>query len=185
MSHITPEYAALNRRLHDERPDYGTKGSRWSEHVQRIALMMNSTSILDYGCGKGSLAKSMPLPIREYDPAIPGKDGPPEPADLVVCTDVLEHVEPECVDDVLDHLQTLTLRCALLVVHTGPASKNLPDGRNAHVLQRGVQWWTQAINERFVIGQSQLVGPRSVFFLVRSRDEHERILAAEAAGPNP
>ena len=39
--------------------------------------------------------------IKEYDPAIPGKDSLPEPADIVVCSDVLEHIEPNYLLNVL------------------------------------------------------------------------------------
>lgn len=174
---ITPEYAALNAQLHTDRPDFGAKGSRWSEHVQKVALMMNSTSILDYGCGKGSLARSVSLPIREYDPGIPGKDADPAPADLVVCTDVLEHIEPYCMQDVLDHLKALTLRAGLFTIHCGPASKNLPDGRNAHVSQHPVPWWIDQLNRRFVIAHLQVISQYTMFVLVRSNAEHARIVA--------
>lgn len=79
--------------------------------------------------------------VREYDPAIPGKDARPEPADLVVCTDVLEHVEPECIQSVVDDIHDLTLKCVYLAIHTGPAIKTLQDGRNAHLIQEGPVIW--------------------------------------------
>lgn len=176
---FTPEYAALNRQMHEQRPDFGAKGSKWVEHVEQVALQMNSTSILDYGAGKGSLAAASKLPIREYDPAIPGKDADPAPADLVVCTDVLEHIEPICMPAVLDHLQALTLRVGFLTIHTGPASKSLPDGRNAHLSQHDYRWWIDQINRRFVIAQSQILGGFTIWMLVRSLAEDDRIRKAE------
>ena len=178
---FTPEYQALNRKLHASNPTFGGHGSKWAEHVQKVAQLMNSTSILDYGCGKGSLAMAVPLPIREYDPAVPGKDADPAPADLVVCTDVLEHIEPECLQEVLDHIASLTVRIAFFTIHCGAASKNLPDGRNAHLSQHSMQWWTEQINKRFVIAQSQIVGAHTLWILARDTDEHERIVKEATA----
>jgi cyclopropane fatty-acyl-phospholipid synthase-like methyltransferase len=76
-----------------------------------------------------------------YDPGIPDRAALPEPADFVVSTDVLEHVEPEKLDGVLKHIRELTKRQAYLNIHTGPANAKLPDGRNAHLIQQPAEWW--------------------------------------------
>lgn len=93
-------------------------------------------AVLDYGCGKGTLSR-----VTGYDPAIVGKDGLPEPHPVVVCLDVLEHVEPELMVSVLDHLQALAQEVVFIVIATGPAQKVLPDGRNAHLIQESAGWW--------------------------------------------
>jgi len=60
-------------------------------------------SHLDYSCGKETLANALPqFTVHGYDPAIPGLDIHPEPRDLFICTNVLEHVEPEFLDMVID-----------------------------------------------------------------------------------
>ena len=167
---ITPHYREMNRQLHVSNEHFGAGGAKWARQVEELARNVNTTSILDYGCGKGELALALPgLPIREYDPAISGKDEDPAPADIVACTDVLEHIEPECLPSVLDHLKALTLQYAVLTIHTGPASKSLPDGRNAHLCQRPVQWWVHEINERFEIVNLQTPKP-IIFMLVRKSD---------------
>jgi hypothetical protein len=79
--------------------------------------------------------------VFEYDPGIPGKDHLPKPADLVVCTDVLEHIEPELLDGVLRHLYLLAGRGAYLVIATRLARELLPDGRNAHLIVQEPPWW--------------------------------------------
>lgn len=48
----------------------------------------------------------------------------------VYMTGVLEHIEPECLEQVLDHLQRLTRKIALLNIVTRPANKVLADGHN-------------------------------------------------------
>lgn len=145
MTLITEHYARLNRQLHLERPDYGTSGEKWAEMVVKLANKMGTRSILDYGSGKGTLASALNLPISEYDPCIPGKEESPRKHDLVVCTDVLEHIEIECLNDVLDDLKRCTGHKAFLVVATRPAKKTLPDGRNTHLIQRSARWWLEQL----------------------------------------
>jgi 2-polyprenyl-3-methyl-5-hydroxy-6-metoxy-1,4-benzoquinol methylase len=130
-----------------------------------------SRSILDYGCGKGNLAVAMPdLAIREYDPAIAGKDGEPEPADLVICTDVLEHIEPNYLDDVLDHIRSVTAKFAFLNIATRPAVKTLPDGRNTHLIIRPQDWWRSRIEKFFEITEWAPDRDWEVAALVRPRE---------------
>lgn len=108
-------------------------------------------SILDYGSGKGLLKSGIngQRDVREYDPCIEGKDATPEPADLVVCTDVLEHIEPECTADVLKELRRLSLGCALFSIHLKPAKKFLADGRNAHINLKSPEWWVEQVEPLF------------------------------------
>jgi len=132
----------------------------------QIAQLLNTRDILDYGCGQRTLEQALGFPIRNYDPAIPGLDTPPEPADLVVCTDVLEHIEPECLDDVLDDLRRVTRKVGFFVIANRPAKKILPDGRNAHLIQEGIDWWRPRIAARFALHQIG-VQPDEHFFVVR------------------
>jgi hypothetical protein len=118
---ISPEYAALNRQLHEERLDYGSMGSKHADSVRGIAQVYDCRSLLDYGCGNQTLLEALRLPwARGYDPCVPGLDGTPEPADLVVCTDTLEHVEPECIEAVLDHIRSLSKRLLYVSISLRP-----------------------------------------------------------------
>jgi uncharacterized Rossmann fold enzyme len=150
---ISDEYRELNAKLHSDILGYGVGGGRHAKTVQKLCKSLKSTSVLDYGCGKGYLAKELPFPIWEYDPAIPGKDAAPRAADLVVCADVLEHIEPEKLDFVLDDLRRCTKKVGYFVVHTGPSSKILADGRNSHLIQQPKAWWEEKMGIYFQIGK--------------------------------
>jgi hypothetical protein len=156
---ISDEYRKLNRVLHEQNLFYGVGGGKHVDVVKKLAASLKSQSVLDYGCGKSMLAAGLDFPIWEYDPAIPGKDALPRPADLVVCTDVLEHIEPEHLSAVLMDLRRCTRRLGYFVIHTGPASKTLPDGRNTHLLQRDQQWWTAKLSRHFTVGKILAAGP--------------------------
>lgn len=155
---ISAEYVALNAQLHRENLAYGVGGGRHAETVQKLAATLKQPSILDYGCGKGYMAKALPWPIWEYDPAIPEKSESPRPADLVVCTDVLEHIEPEKLVFVLDDLRRCVKQLGFFVIHTGPAAKSLPDGRNTHLIQHGEEWWRKRLERFFTVGAIKRVG---------------------------
>ena len=124
-------------------------GAKHADTVLKLAKSVEAQSILDYGCGKGELAKALPFGICEYDPAITGKNMSPRPADLVVCTDVLEHIEPDRLQFVLADLARCVRKLGFFTIHTGPAQKVLADGRNAHLIQKPVAWWLTKFLDRF------------------------------------
>jgi len=149
---ITPEYAAQNRLMH-ETGTFGMSGGRWVQPVLALCEQLGTRDILDYGCGQRTLERFLGFPIANYDPCIPGLDAPPAPADIVVCTDVLEHVEPDCLDEVLDDLRRVTRVAGLFLIATRPAERVLADGRNAHLIQQPKSWWLPRLERRFRVSQ--------------------------------
>jgi len=143
----------LNAQLHRDNLHFGVGGGKHAPTVLNLATALKTTSILDYGCGKGYLAKALPFPIWEYDPAIPGKDAAPRPADIVICTDVLEHVEDGKVQYVLGDIRRCLQRTGYFVIHLGPAGKTYADGRNTHLTQRGQTWWEGKLGKFFDVAK--------------------------------
>lgn len=159
---ISDEYLEQQRTLHETRDDYGVASLAYAEQVaQWLARFQRDpftyVTLLDYGCGKGRLARrleqaslSYRLKITNYDPAVPTFEVRPEGKfDAVTCIDVLEHIEPGCLDAVLADIRDLTGGAAFLTIHCGPAVKTLPDGRNAHLIQRSPWWWLRKLMEYF------------------------------------
>ncbi len=177
MPLITPDYARENARLHSVDPKFGAEGYLWAYHVAGIALVHECKTILDYGCGKGTLGTVLrdvmfehehlsggvqfAFGVREYDPGIPGKDARPSPADLVASLDVLEHIEPDCVDDVLGDLARLSIEKLFVVISTKPSKRIMADGRDTHVSLHDDAWWAAKFKERgFVIEREWNTGLR-------------------------
>lgn len=122
---------------------WGGDGAKHAETVDAFAREIGAASVLDYGCGLGDLGKALEgrRRVMGYDPGIPEKAILPKPADLVVCADVLEHVEPDRLPNVIDHINRLAAKAAYLVIATRPANAILPDGRNAHLIVEDADWW--------------------------------------------
>lgn len=150
----TSEYITQLKEMHAN-PEFGTCSIRYAKAITNVINKFNVFSLIDYGCGKGDLAKYIipdnSVQIHLYDPAVPEYDELPEPQDMVVCTDVLEHIEPDCLDDVLASIKNSCTQVAFVSVCTCPASKNLPDGRNAHLIQKSPRWWLDKLSNYFIL----------------------------------
>ena len=153
---LSDEYRKLNAELHQREPTYGTTGRRYVDIIRALAKKHNARHILDYGCGKCDLWQALhqEIEVHNFDPALPGLDAPPEPADVVACIDVLEHVEPEYLDNVLTDLARLTLRTALITIATRPALKLLADGTNPHRILKDPRWWVNRLEQYFQIADA-------------------------------
>lgn len=152
---ITEAYKQEQALLHS-RGNYGTTGRSYGPLIGALVARLSATSLLDYGCGsRRSLLETLRLPdgvvYEGYDPAVPDYSDEPIPAELVCCVDVLEHIEPHLLGNVLKHLASLCDPYGFFTIHTGPAQKTLSDGRNAHLIQQPVGWWLPHLQEHFQV----------------------------------
>ena len=156
---ITEEYRKLQQELH-QNPNYGVASLAFAPLVADLIRQTGVKSVSDYGAGKKNLLKGLgqagvsDIQYFPYDPAFP-EYGTPRPADLVCCIDVLEHIEPELVDNVIAELAAITTGLGFFSIHMGPAAKILSDGRNAHLIQKPSSWWLPKLVAHFEILQLQ------------------------------
>lgn len=142
---ITDRYRRLNAELHERHENYGTSGQRSVATVQKLIAEHDCKTLLDYGCGKQTLTKSLTaVQCYLYDPAIEGLEFP-RVADIVTCTDVMEHVEPELVDDVLEHLFSFCKKVAYFVICGEKCTRKMADGTNAHRTIESKEWWADKL----------------------------------------
>ena len=151
---ISENYRKQQEDLH-KNPNYGVASVSYAPLVTQLINKLGVDEVLDYGAGKGRLGQSIKpnkkIVIDHYDPAIPEWSEPPDSRQFVCCIDVLEHIEPELLDNVLDDLKRVTEFYGFFTVHTGPAVKVLADGRNAHLTQEDYIWWLPKFWDRFRI----------------------------------
>jgi hypothetical protein len=167
---ITDEYKEMQPELH-KNPDYGVSSTIFAPIVDLVISEYKIKELLDYGAGKCRLRDSLEQPVKytPYEPSNPLWDATPEPCELVACIDVLEHIEPELLDNVLDDLKRLVLSYGIFTIHTGAAMKVLPDGRNAHLTQENWDWWRVKLSNRFDIVK-HLAIDNGIIVLVKYKD---------------
>jgi len=150
---ISDAYRDLNAEMHED-PDFGARAHHHAEMVAELCRVNGFTTVLDYGCGKGTLklalARLAPdVTVAEYDPAIPEKSADPDAAQLVVSLDVFEHIEPDSLDHVLQHIAAKATTAVLAFISLQEAGRTLPDGRNAHLIVENESWWAAKLTPYF------------------------------------
>jgi 2-polyprenyl-3-methyl-5-hydroxy-6-metoxy-1,4-benzoquinol methylase len=153
MAH-SDDYKAQLQRVHEQRTPqkaWGTTGGRnaGAELVSIIRGRGDIKTVLDFGCGQRTLEKYVQassdchqVEWHNYDPGLPGLDTlPTQDFDLIVSTDVLEHVEPDMIDETLDWMRAHAKRGMYHQIACDPCGLILPDGRNAHLITERLEWW--------------------------------------------
>lgn len=148
---ISDSYRDQLRAMHGN-AGWGTSSSlAWVlQWANLVAEASHARTILDYGCGKGVLTRALreKYDATGYDPGMEEFAAPPKTADMLVCSDVLEHVEPEALGATLRECAALA-PVALFIIAMGPARHVLPDGRDAHLIQMRPPWWEAKLSEAY------------------------------------
>ena len=149
MTLINSEYQQQLNRMHREgKFDNGHKAYKI---VENFFNQYCPVSVLDFGCGKGALIRSVKalhpsIVAQGYDPGNPDFEILPDRTfDAVVSTDALEHVEPAHLNNTLQMIGSKIERCGFFRIACYPAKKKLPDGRNAHLIVELPEWWRAKI----------------------------------------
>jgi len=152
---ISDDYLRLQTDLH-RNPHYGVASLSFAPIVADVIRELKARTVSDYGAGKKNLLVGLTQAgvkldaYFPYDPVFPDY-GPPRSADLVCCIDVLEHIEPEKLANVLGELARITTSFGFFSIHMGPAAKVLADGRNAHLIQQPSSWWLPRLSNYFEV----------------------------------
>ena len=154
MKTTNDDHTQQYRLLHEKQADYGSSSIKYLPEISLLINYLKPKSVLDYGCGKGALLKALSLEFpgiafHAYDPSISGLEKlPVESADLVINTDVLEHVPAELVPNVLSEIANIS-RNAIFACHHALAKATLADGTNAHCTVRPPVWYQTHIMKVF------------------------------------
>lgn len=172
---ISNDYQQILKTKHNEDPEWGNTAFRWGDRVFAICDKYCCGTILDYGCGKATLAEYLQnsgcqAVIQSYDPGIDERNIDCDMADLAVCIDVMEHVERDYVDAVIEHIASLTNTVAFFVISTSRAAHLLPDGRNAHITIEGGEFWASKIRNYFKIVEYSPDGCSEIIILAEKNN---------------
>ena len=134
--------------------------------LMNITKENNCKTLLDYGCGKAipyskKECKSIGLkkPVQElcnldsfdlYDPAYPKYNKlSKKKYDIVVCTDVMEHIAEQDIDYVLKDILSHSKKAVFLNISCQPALKHFKEGKfkgqNVHISVFDGVWWSDKV----------------------------------------
>ena len=150
---VSDEYKKLLQHEHSN-TEWGVMAGKMIKTLEEFLVTNKAREVLDYGAGSSSFKKSLSLKdveVYEYDPGVPGIDSTPEPKDFTICIDVLEHIEPDLIDNVLEDLARVTKKLGYFTIAMYPAQRKLKDGRNAHLIIEDTSWWMRKLCTYFNI----------------------------------
>ena len=155
MGQSSLSYIDLYKEMHLNESVF--PGDSLKEHVvflKDLIKQYTPKTLLDYGCGKGNqyfIDKAHEqyfngiMPYL-YDPAVESHNTlPNEPVDGLFSTDVLEHIPENELDLVFEQMYELSNKFVYHGICTIPAVAKLPNGENAHVTIKSIDWWVDKI----------------------------------------
>ena len=139
----------------------GKKVCEMAALIQRVALINNCKSVLDYGGGKGFQYTDKVIFIDidtgktykglhnllgaetafVFDPSSSNLKNKPDPEDLVICTDVLEHIYENDLPWVLHEIFSSAKKTVFLTIACYLDRKKLPNGLPCHITVKEPNWW--------------------------------------------
>jgi hypothetical protein len=160
---ITRGYRAEMTRRHLHRANWGNSAKNYGggDVLHLLDRFDNLKTILDFGCGKGTMREYVEARTRrkdlkwtEYDPGISGKDTLPQGRfDMVVSCDVLEHIEPNELDKTLQQLKDWTGLLSYHNIACSPTGHKFADGehegKDVHLIVEPPTWWNARLGEAF------------------------------------
>jgi SAM-dependent methyltransferase len=151
------------------------------KHLKPLIGSFETIRFLDYGCGKARhwhepLIEKRTLPqllgkklqtFFLYDPGYLPYSLHPDASqsfNIVSCSDVMEHIPEDCVEEVLEDISWLSSPDAIVLfsIAGAPAFKSFSDGENLHCTVKTIDWWKEKIFEapigKFVLVYTNLTG---------------------------
>lgn len=143
---------------HHSNPSNNYTGDSLQIHydsIQNLITEKKCKTALDYGCGSASGYINDRIHLKWgledmglYDPGVPQFGVlPGKKYDLVICTDVLEHVPEEEISDTLNEIFSISKKCCFINIAMYPAGTFLPNGENAHCTLKPIDWWRVKMSE--------------------------------------
>ena len=147
------KYLEQYQKIHSTKK-YGVSSEQLVEKLYQV-INPKSKSLLDYGCGQSKTAillaeKCNMFLYYQYDPAIERLSIQPDfQYDTVICTDVLEHVPEEELNEVLVNIWSYSKEEIIFIISTREAAEVLPNGENAHCTVQEKGWWDKKLKSIF------------------------------------
>jgi len=185
---ITQDYKDHMAKEHDG-SKWGTTGWKYAGDLMKKAIEARPYvhTVLDFGCGKGTMKEFLQpffpdVKFYEYDPGIPGKDTfPTGQFDMVMTSDVLEHIEPHLLTETIQQLEKLTTWVLCNDIACSPTFKTFGEGpyigQDLHLTVEEPIWWRKRFQTDCTLWEAEYAhrekasnkGPKPRCWLIHER----------------
>lgn len=148
------KYQSEYKELHSKGAFSGYSVLAYTEDIRLLVKNTSSRTILDYGSGKGHQYSKKKTDVYWgavvdcYDPGYePLNSLPNKTYDGVICTEVMEHIPEEEIDDAMRNIFDRADKFVFFSIALRPASKRFANGQNVHVTLKTPMWWDDKIDE--------------------------------------
>lgn len=142
------------KKLHEQQHFSGYSVLPLKTNIYQLVKHTNSKTLLDYGSGKGhqysksNLDHYWGVVVDCYDPGYePFSVLPDKTYDGVVCTEVMEHIPEDEVDEALHNIFSRADKFVFMTISLKLASKKFANGDNVHVTIKTAEWWNNIIDK--------------------------------------
>lgn len=152
-------------------------------YLEKIFNRFNIKTVLDYGCGKGfqylfdKIHKAWNLDsVCLYDIGVLEFSIKPEKNkkfDAVLCLDVMEHIREDHLDYYLRDIFSYAKDLVVFSISCRPAKKSLPNGENAHLTVKPVEWWNEKISS--VMSQEKIKQKTIILYEAESNKDFKHV----------
>lgn len=169
------DYIKQYKLLYKRKKNYGKTSIKLYDMLKKIINDLNISSVLDYGCGKSKLLdlikKNSKIKIFKYDPAIKKYSKlTKNKTDLVICTDVLQHVPLYDLDRVLKEIKSKGIYILFYIKCTNHKTK-LPNGTYANCTVYDKKWWLEKLSNYYDdIKEIKISDLTSVCFIMKGEN---------------
>ena len=169
------DYIKQYELLYKIKKNYGKTSIKLYDMLKKIINDLNISSVLDYGCGKSKLLdlikKNSKIKIFKYDPAIKKYSTlTKNKTDLVICTDVLQHVPLYDLDRVLKEIKSKGIYILFYIKCTNHKTK-LPNGTYANCTVYDKKWWLEKLSNYYDdIKEIKISDLTSVCFIMKGEN---------------
>ena len=169
------DYIKQYELLYKIKKNYGKTSIKLYDMLEKIINDLNISSVLDYGCGKSKLLdlikKNKKIKIYRYDPAIKKYSKlTKNKTDLVICTDVLQHVPLYDLDRVLKEIKSKGIYILFYIKCTNHKTK-LPNGTYANCTVYDKKWWLEKLSNYYDdIKEIKISDLTSVCFIMKGEN---------------
>lgn len=169
------DYIKQYELLYKIKKNYGKTSIKLYDMLEKIINDLNILSVLDYGCGKSKLLdlikKNKKIKIYRYDPAIKKYSKlTKNKVNLVICTDVLQHVPLYDLDRVLKEIKSKGVYVLFYIKCTNHKTK-LPNKTYANCTVYDKKWWLEKLSNYYDdIKEIKISDLTSVCFIMKGEN---------------